>query len=329
MCRNQTLNELFRQKAKLQEQEVRGYLLQLIEGLKYIHEQHIIHRDLKLRNLFLTDQMELKIGDFGLAAKIQEGARRRTICGTPNYMSPEILNAKEGHSYETDIWSVGIILYVLIIGKAPFQAPSPKLIYSRIKTSIYVFPKDSQISPTAKDLIVKLLNSDPAKRLTLAQILEHDFMAKCNITRPVPSVWDYTSNLPQRTVTPLLRQSTLESKDKVLDKTTDDLIKPSPLAVVKNERTEPSNTLLSNMPTKVETEVRTSEVWIKKWIDYSSKYGLGYITTKGCVGVFFNDFTKIILDADRQYISQLTIENSITSTKQQRIHIHSQNIQKN
>jgi serine/threonine protein kinase len=233
MCRNQTLNEVFKRKTKLQEQEVRGYLLQLVEGLKYMHDQHIIHRDLKLRNLFLTEDMQVKIGDFGLAARV-EGTKRRTICGTPNYMSPEILNVKEGHSYETDIWSVGIIMYVLIIGRPPFQAPSPKLIYSRIKTGIYVFPKDSQISSTAKDLIGKLLNGNPTKRLTLTQILEHDFIAKCNVIRSVPSITHYTSSLPQRTVTPLIRQSTFEHKEKVVDEATDDTYKPLPLAIVRN-----------------------------------------------------------------------------------------------
>lgn len=67
--------------------------------------------------------MEIKVGDFGLASKLEfDGERRRTICGTPNYIAPEILENKNGHSYEVDIWSMGVILYILLIGKPPFEA---------------------------------------------------------------------------------------------------------------------------------------------------------------------------------------------------------------
>ena len=71
---------------------------------------------LKLGNLFLTDKMELKIGDFGLATRIEfDGERKRTVCGTPNYIAPEILEGKQGHSYEVDIWSIGVILYYYLL----------------------------------------------------------------------------------------------------------------------------------------------------------------------------------------------------------------------
>ena len=88
-----------------------------------MREHRIIHRDLKLGNLFLSDQMEIKIGDFGLATKIEyKGQRRRTVCGTPNYIAPEIIEGKNGHSYEIDVWSLGVIIYTLLIGKPPFEA---------------------------------------------------------------------------------------------------------------------------------------------------------------------------------------------------------------
>lgn len=73
--------------------------MQIISGLRYLHRHKVIHRDLKLGNLFLTDKMELKLGDFGLATKLEfEGEKKRTICGTPNYIAPEILEGKTGHS---------------------------------------------------------------------------------------------------------------------------------------------------------------------------------------------------------------------------------------
>jgi len=94
----------------------------MIKALKYFHNKRVIHRDLKLGNLFLSEEMKIKIGDFGLASKLEfEGEKKRTICGTPNYIAPEILEAKNGHSYEVDIWSLGVIIYTLSIGKPPFE----------------------------------------------------------------------------------------------------------------------------------------------------------------------------------------------------------------
>lgn len=84
--------------------------------MKYLVQFRIIHRDLKLGNLFLSEKMEIKLGDFGLATKLEfDGEKKRTICGTPNYIAPEILDGKVGHSYEVDIWSMGVILYLFEI----------------------------------------------------------------------------------------------------------------------------------------------------------------------------------------------------------------------
>ena len=78
--------------------------------------------------------MLLKIGDFGLATKLEfDGERKRTICGTPNYISPEVLEGKQGHSYEVDVWSLGVIIYTLIIGKPPFETNDVKTTYKKIR----------------------------------------------------------------------------------------------------------------------------------------------------------------------------------------------------
>ena len=105
----------------------------MISALKYLHDHRIIHRDLKLGNLFLNEKMEVKVGDFGLATKLDfDGERKRTVCGTPNYLAPEVLDGKSGHSYEVDIWSLGVILYTLIIGKPPFETSDVKDTYELI-----------------------------------------------------------------------------------------------------------------------------------------------------------------------------------------------------
>lgn len=92
--------------------------------MQYIHRQKVIHRDLKLGNLFLTGDMQLKVGDFGLAAQIfYEGEKKKTVCGTPNYLAPEVLESKEGgHSYEVDYWSIGVIFYTMMCGRPPFES---------------------------------------------------------------------------------------------------------------------------------------------------------------------------------------------------------------
>jgi polo-like kinase 1 len=106
--------------------------------------------------------MEIKIGDFGLATKLEfEGERKRTICGTPNYIAPEVLEGKAGHSFEVDIWSLGVIIYTLIIGKPPFETNDVKTTYRKIRMNQYSFPTEATISEQAKDLIQKILNTDP------------------------------------------------------------------------------------------------------------------------------------------------------------------------
>ena len=130
--------------------------------------------------------MEIKLGDFGLATKIEfEGEKKKTICGTPNYIAPEVLDGKIGHSYEVDIWSLGVIIYTLLIGKPPFETPDVKTTYKKIRMNSYSFPDHCVISESSKNLITKILNLDPAKRPTLDEIMIHPFI---NTGYPIPKV---------------------------------------------------------------------------------------------------------------------------------------------
>ena len=188
LCPNQTLKEMVKKRKKLHELEVQFYMSQLVLGVKYIHSQNVIHRDLKLGNLFVGRNLELKIGDFGLAAKLDfAGERRRTICGTPNYIAPEVLNSKVcGHSFEADVWSIGVVLYAMLIGKPPFETSNVKATYKRIKANDYTIPGDAGISTEAKSLIVEILTTNPAHRPTLDGILHHPFMTKNSIPKQIP-----------------------------------------------------------------------------------------------------------------------------------------------
>lgn len=107
--------------------------------------------------------MEIKLGDFGLATKLDfDGEKKRTICGTPNYIAPEVLEGKSGHSYEVDVWSLGVIIYTLLIGKPPFETSDVKATYKKIRMNSYCFPDHIPISDNAKDLISKILIGTPS-----------------------------------------------------------------------------------------------------------------------------------------------------------------------
>jgi len=189
LCQNQTLNELLRRRKRLTELEIKCYLMQILNALIFIHSNHVIHRDLKLSNLFLSSNMEIKVGDFGLATKVNyEGERKKTVCGTPNYIAPEILDSKSGHSYEVDSWSLGVIIYTLLIGKPPFETSDVKTTYRKIKVNDYSFPENVKISNEVKNLIERILVTNPAQRLTLDEIYEHEFLnPKLSIPKNLPS----------------------------------------------------------------------------------------------------------------------------------------------
>ena len=126
LCSNGSVMDMVKKRRCLSLPEVRRYTVQLCGAIKYMHARNVIHRDLKMGNLFLDQEMNLKIGDFGLAAVLvskeeyqlglYENAKKRrtTLCGTPNYIAPEILEkGKGGHDYKVDIWAIGVIVYVV------------------------------------------------------------------------------------------------------------------------------------------------------------------------------------------------------------------------
>ena len=177
LCEYKSLADLLYNRGNLSEIEVQTYMFQLIQGLKYLHDRNIIHRDLKTNNLFLGDRLELKIGDFGLIAKLEKSTDRRTsCCGTPLYMAPEVIKPGEkGYSFGADIWSMGVIMYKLLTGKYPFNDNNQIGIYNQILNADFIFPEKPNISDVAKDLIKQILVKNPKKRPGLNQILYHDF----------------------------------------------------------------------------------------------------------------------------------------------------------
>lgn len=180
LCERGALDDLLKRNTRIKEKYVSKFTFQIVKGLLYLHnEMSVVHRDLKLGNLFLDNHLNIKIGDFGLSAVIKDGERRKTVCGTPNYIAPEVLFGKvAGHSFEADIWSLGVIIYTLLIGVPPFQQKTVDEIYKLIELNQYIFPSDCSLSSEAIDLITRLLTTNPNDRPDLQQILEHKFLSQ-------------------------------------------------------------------------------------------------------------------------------------------------------
>ncbi|KDR70409.1 hypothetical protein GALMADRAFT_103174 [Galerina marginata CBS 339.88] len=189
LCTSGSLMDMLRRRRRFTEPEARFFMVQLIGACHYMHAHQVIHRDLKLGNLFLDGNMNVKVGDFGLAALIEnEGERKKTICGTPNYIAPEVLfDTANGHSFEVDTWSVGVILYTLVVGRPPFQTKDVKAIYKRIRDNEYEFPQDRLISSAAQHLISLILTPDPSQRPTLHEIVDHAFFTHGPVPAYIPT----------------------------------------------------------------------------------------------------------------------------------------------
>lgn len=192
LCRGGELNRLVKSGKKLKIDRVRKIFHQIVEGVKYLHDNMIIHRDLKLANIMLTEQGDIKIGDFGLAVQLKNfSEERETICGTPNYMSPEILR-EELYNFETDVWSLGCILYALLVGRPPFEGPNMKGTVLNVKRGKFDIPEG--VPADAKDLIRKLLKFKREERISVSDILRHSFFA--DIASPQPQKLHISEQIP-------------------------------------------------------------------------------------------------------------------------------------
>uniref|UniRef100_A0A8C1MBH6 Serine/threonine-protein kinase PLK n=1 Tax=Cyprinus carpio TaxID=7962 RepID=A0A8C1MBH6_CYPCA len=321
ICRRRSLLELHKRRKAVTEPEARYFMRQTIQGCQYLHNNRVIHRDLKLGNLFLNDDMDVKIGDFGLATKIEfDGERKKTLCGTPNYIAPEVL-CKKGHSFEVDIWSLGCILYTLLVGKPPFETSCLKETYIRIKKNEYTVPR--HINPVAAALIRRMLHADPMLRPSVSELLADEFFTSGYAPLRLP-----TSCL---TVPPRFSIAPSSLDPALLRKPLSSLNKGMFLSM---DGAEQSDCHLSDMLQQLVSlnTARPSErdfirqeeaedpacipiFWISKWVDYSDKYGLGYQLCDNSVGVLFNDSTRLIMYTDGdslQYIDRNTAESYLS-----------------
>ncbi|XP_031487220.1 CBL-interacting protein kinase 24-like [Nymphaea colorata] len=162
---------------RLSERESRRYFQQLIDAVEYCHKKGVYHRDLKPENLLLDSQGNLKISDFGLSALRRQGVELlHTTCGTPNYVAPEVLSHKGYDGSAADVWSCGVILYVLMAGYLPFNETDLPTLYKKINAAEFSCP--SWFSSEATALIKKILDPDPDTRIRIEDIKNHEWFQK-------------------------------------------------------------------------------------------------------------------------------------------------------
>ncbi|CAG8467430.1 14680_t:CDS:10 [Acaulospora morrowiae] len=198
--------DFINKRKRLGEDETRIIFKQLFEVVKYLHCCRIVHRDLKPENILVTDAVryQVKISDFGLSKLL--GAKyslMNTVCGTPTYVAPEIINRDTEYGKAVDMWSLGVILYICLCGHPPFSEHfAPPSLLEQVRSGRYSFrsPPWDNVSDEAKDLVQGLLRVDFERRLTAEQALAHPFMQKQTslVPKPLPTLPD--PNVPLRRV---------------------------------------------------------------------------------------------------------------------------------
>ncbi|XP_058098529.1 CBL-interacting serine/threonine-protein kinase 23-like isoform X1 [Magnolia sinica] len=164
---------------KMKEDEARKYFQQLIDAVDYCHSRGVFHRDLKPENLLLDSSGVLKVSDFGLSAlpqQVREDGLLHTTCGTPNYVAPEVINNKGYDGAKADLWSCGVILFVLMAGYLPFEESNLMTLYKKITKADFTLP--SWFSSSAKKLIKRILDPNPSTRITIPEVIENEWFRK-------------------------------------------------------------------------------------------------------------------------------------------------------
>ncbi|KAK3327584.1 putative serine/threonine protein kinase [Cercophora scortea] len=164
------------QHGKMKEDEARRFFQQMLCAVEYCHRHKIVHRDLKPENLLLDENLNVKIADFGLSNIMTDGNFLKTSCGSPNYAAPEVIGGKLYAGPEVDVWSCGVILYVLLVGRLPFDDEHIPSLFAKIARGSYMVP--TWMSPGASSLIKKMLVVNPVQRATIDEIRQDPWFLK-------------------------------------------------------------------------------------------------------------------------------------------------------
>lgn len=236
------------------ENKVKDITLQVCQALSYIHSKDIIHYDITLKNIIVFTNNNItryKIIDFGLSSFTSENSCK--VKGTPNYIAPEVLTHKGGSS-KSDIWSLGAVIYTLLIGKPPFETKTKEDTFRRIKDVIYYYPSTVTISDDARNLINNILVKDIVKRYTIEDILNHKWLEDVDHTQLIEQKKFYRN---------------------IIDKIYEKLCK------------------LEANYVECDCEKKDIPIFVNNWED-RKEYGLFYSLSNNCVGAYFNDASIVI-----------------------------------
>ncbi|KAI9248393.1 kinase-like domain-containing protein [Sporodiniella umbellata] len=157
---------------KLSEKEARFFAAEIVLAIEYLHEKNIVYRDLKPENVMLDAEGHVKLIDFGFAKVLNE--KTYTLCGTPDYLAPEVIKVR-GYTKAVDWWALGVLIYEMLVGHAPFTSPNPLELYENI---LLCDIRDwSDMSSEAKDLLQGLLQTNPSERLDAQKIKSHPWFS--------------------------------------------------------------------------------------------------------------------------------------------------------
>ncbi|KAK0547336.1 Serine/threonine-protein kinase [Tilletia horrida] len=171
---------------RLRERAARKFARQIGSALEYCHRNSIVHRDLKIENILISGSGNIKIIDFGLSNLFSPHSHLSTFCGSLYFAAPELLQAKVYTGPEVDVWSFGIVLYVLVNGKVPFDDQSMPALHAKIKRGQVEYP--AWLTPECKHILSRMLNTNPAQRATLPEVLSHPWMVKGYDGAPDPHI---------------------------------------------------------------------------------------------------------------------------------------------
>lgn len=172
-------------KNELDERMTQEIFSQIISGIKYLYEKKIMHRDLKPQNILLTNDLKIKISDFGFAKFYNN--LDETMCGSPYYMSPEMIT-NNGYNCKSDLWSLGIILYQMIVGKIPYKANNIQSLIREINSKRIMLPDHIIVTSNCKKLIYSLLEIDLNKRIQWEDLFNHPWLEKKSIELNIPKI---------------------------------------------------------------------------------------------------------------------------------------------
>lgn len=177
---------------RLKEKVARKFVRQMVSAIDYCHRNSVVHRDLKIENILITETGRIKLIDFGLANLFSPRSLLKTFCGSLYFAAPELLNARPYVGPEVDVWSLGVVLYVLVCGKVPFDDQSMPVLHAKIKRGVVEYP--DFLSDDCKHLLSRMLVVNSAERATIREIRHHRWLNK-NYAKPISARMPYREPL--------------------------------------------------------------------------------------------------------------------------------------